>query len=133
MSLKFQNSKSDISCKIEFHIFFIINCKSLELRGQWGTIKSGWIRLYSSIFKKTKTIHKTASRNSTISVLIKSVCASCISPSSTKLFPSNQPHVDGSLVKSRTLSENTSGICQTYCCYFFSMTAIFDTAFCILW
>ena len=34
MNLKFQNSKSDISCKIEFYIFFFINCNSLELRGQ---------------------------------------------------------------------------------------------------
>ena len=34
ISLKFQDSKSDILCKIEFYIFFVINCKSLELRGQ---------------------------------------------------------------------------------------------------
>ena len=32
MSLKFQNSKYDISCKIAFYIFFCHN--SLELRGQ---------------------------------------------------------------------------------------------------
>ena len=30
--LKFQNSKLDISCKIAFHIFFVINWNSLELR-----------------------------------------------------------------------------------------------------
>ena len=32
MSLKFKDSKSDISCKIKFYIFFIINCNPLELR-----------------------------------------------------------------------------------------------------
>ena len=34
MSLKFQNCKSDISCKIAFYIFFATNWNSLELRGQ---------------------------------------------------------------------------------------------------
>ena len=40
-SLEFQKSKSHISCKIEFYTSFIINCNSLELRGQWGKIISG--------------------------------------------------------------------------------------------
>ena len=31
MNLKLQNSKSDISCKMEFHIFFVKNCNSLKL------------------------------------------------------------------------------------------------------
>ena len=34
VSLKFQNSKSDISCKIAFYIFFVINWNSLELQSQ---------------------------------------------------------------------------------------------------
>ena len=34
MSLKFQNSKSDISCKIAFAIFLVINWNVLQLRGQ---------------------------------------------------------------------------------------------------
>ena len=34
ISLKFQNSKSEISCKIAFYIFFVINWNSLELRSQ---------------------------------------------------------------------------------------------------
>ena len=37
MSLKFQNSKSDISCKIAFDIFLVINWNVLQLKGQWGT------------------------------------------------------------------------------------------------
>ena len=49
MSLKFQNFKSDISCKLAFYIFFVINWESLELRCQWDTSTSGWIRLYASI------------------------------------------------------------------------------------
>ena len=88
----------------------------LELRGQRGTIISGWIILNASIFKKTKTIHKIASRNCTISIPIKSV-TSCISPSSTKAFFTRELYIDGSLVKSITLSKNSSGIC---CCFFLS-------------
>ena len=34
VSLKFQNSKSDISFKIAFYIFFVIHWNSLELQGQ---------------------------------------------------------------------------------------------------
>ena len=33
-SLKFQNCKSDISCKIAFYIFFVINWNPLDLKGQ---------------------------------------------------------------------------------------------------
>ena len=49
VSLKFQNSKSNISCKIAFSILFVTNCNSLELRGQWATNIGGWKRLYASI------------------------------------------------------------------------------------
>ena len=49
MSLKFLNCKSDISCKIAFYIFFATNWNSLELRGQWGTSVSGWVRFYASV------------------------------------------------------------------------------------
>ena len=73
MSLKFQSSKSVISCKIE-HLIFYYKLWLLELRGQWGTVVSGWIILNASIFKKAKTIHKIASRKCTISIPIKSVC-----------------------------------------------------------
>ena len=45
---------------------FITNCNSFELRGQWGTMTSCWIRLYALIFLKTKAIHKIASRNDII-------------------------------------------------------------------
>ena len=54
MILKFQNSKCDISCKIEFCIFFIIICNFMELRGQWDTIISDWIRLCFNFLKKLK-------------------------------------------------------------------------------
>ena len=37
---------------------------------------------------------------------------SCISLSSTKVFFTKKRHIDGSLLKSITLSENTRGICQ---------------------
>ena len=30
--------------------FKTLNRKSLDLRGQWGTIISGWIGLYASVF-----------------------------------------------------------------------------------
>ena len=49
MSLKFQDFKYDISCKIAFYIFFVINLNPLELRGQLGTSISGLIELYASI------------------------------------------------------------------------------------
>ena len=54
---------------------------------------------------------------------------SCISPSSTKVFFIKERHVDDSLMKLINLSENASGICQTYCFSFFSVIAIFDTVF----
>ena len=34
ISLKFQNSKTNISCKVAFYIFFVIDWNSLEFRGQ---------------------------------------------------------------------------------------------------
>ena len=34
ISLKFQNSKYNISCKIAFYIFFVINWNTLQLRTQ---------------------------------------------------------------------------------------------------
>ena len=34
VSLKFQNSKSDISFKVAFYIFFVVHWNSLELQGQ---------------------------------------------------------------------------------------------------
>ena len=71
-------------------------------------------------------MHKIASRNSTRSIPIKSV-TSCISPSSTKYFFTKERHIDGSLVKSTTLSENTPARLV-----FFSVIAIFDTVFYIL-
>ena len=37
--------------------------------------------------------------------------------------------IDGSLLKLITLTENTSGIYQTYCFSFNSVIAIFDTVF----
>ena len=74
MIWKFQNFKSDISYKIAFHIFFVVNWNSLELRAKWSTSIRGWIRLYASVSSKTKAIHKFVSRNSTISIPIKSVC-----------------------------------------------------------
>ena len=58
---------------------------------------------------------------------------SCISLPSTKVFFTKERHTDGSLVKLVTLSENTPGICQTYCFLFFSVIRIFDTTFCSLW
>ena len=58
---------------------------------------------------------------------------SCISPLSTKAFFTKERHIDGSLAKSITLSENTPGICQTYCFCFFSVIAmlILFFVFCI--
>ena len=49
---------------------------------------------------------------------------SCISPSSTKVFFKKERHIAGSLVKLKTLSENTPGICQTYWFSFFSVMAL---------
>ena len=49
ISMKFQNSKFGIWYKIAFYIVFVINWNSLKLRGQWGTIISGWIKLYASV------------------------------------------------------------------------------------
>ena len=80
---------------------------------------------------KTKTIHKIAYRNSTISILIKSV--GFTSPSSTKEYFTKEGHIDGSLVKSITLSENTpvkliafflSDSNIWYCFMYFVMTLI---------
>ena len=55
----------------------------------------------------------------------------CTSPS-TKVFFTKERHIDGSSVKSITLSENTSGICQI-AFPFFTVTVIFYTVFCVLW
>ena len=52
MNLKYQKFKYDIWCKIAF-CFLCYKLNSLELRGQWGTSISDWIRLYASIFLKS--------------------------------------------------------------------------------
>ena len=49
MSLNFQKFRSNISCKIQFCIFFVINWNSLALRGQWGTSINDWIWLYALV------------------------------------------------------------------------------------
>ena len=54
------------------HIF--LKLELFEVKSQWDTIMSDWIRLYASTSQKTKTIHKISSRNSTITISIKPVC-----------------------------------------------------------
>ena len=49
MIWKFQKFKYDISYKVAFQIFFVINWNSLELRAKWGTSIRGWIILYASV------------------------------------------------------------------------------------
>ena len=49
-------------------------------------------------------------------------------PSSTKVFFKKEFHIVGSLVKSITFSENTSGICQIHC-FPFLVIAIIYTVF----
>ena len=47
-----------------------------------------------------------------------------MSPPSTNVFFTKERDIDGSLVKLITLSENTSGLCQTYGFFFLSDTNI---------
>ena len=50
-----------------------------------------------------------------------------ISPPTTKTLSTKERHIDGSVVKSISLSENTPGICQTYCFSFFTVIAVLDS------
>ena len=108
MSFKFQNFKSDFLCTVALYTFFSINWTSLELRGHWGTSISSWIRFYASVFKKTKTIHKSSSRNiykrhfpqKQYNNYSHQICLSLV------VYHHNlwkERHIDGSLVKSISL------------------------------
>ena len=54
---------------------------------------------------------------------------SFVSPPTTKVLSTKERHIDGSLVKSISLSENTPSIRQTYCFSFFSVIAVLNSVF----
>ena len=133
MSFKFQNFKSDFLCTVALYTFFSINWTSLELRGHWGTSISSWIRFYASVFKKTKTIHKSSSRNiykrhfpqKQYNNYSHQICLSLV------VYHHNlwkERHIDGSLVKSISLFWYMSDLI-----FFFLSDSIIWCFFCILW